>query len=323
MLRPLCLWLFVFCSTLLFPFNTASGGAIRVPTTAMSAIATLQLGDEVIIRVEKDTALGDEPGDEGDVTALVGKNVFNTDGLAWVTVQTTPSEVISGEIHLGVFKEVLPFDMASSHRANAELFAHVGGTWQLTPPTPDTPHPPFLRFHVSASGFYSDSFVPTEETPDNRPRVGNTVAIFEFRAGWDTPEPIDFRWGFSNTLTTIFDGCQFPSICGFIPSGDIDESLLLIDPLSGDGVYGFQMSVMTSSLAYTFGHGHLFSDLFFGQTVSIDSITLPDGRTPEEAGFTLTSSFGVQSPNIPEPSSLTLAALGVIALCSRRYRRRC
>ncbi len=61
----------------------------------------------------------------------------------------------------------------------------------------------------------------------------------------------------------------------------------------------------------------------FGSTVRLTAILLGDGRTPESAGYSLTFGSGLTSPNsIPEPTSLTLAALAVLTSASFARLRR-
>ncbi|WP_425397048.1 hypothetical protein [Aeoliella sp.] len=63
----------------------------------------------------------------------------------------------------------------------------------------------------------------------------------------------------------------------------------------------------------------------FLDTLSIESITLPDGRTPEEAGYTLTFESGRPSPNVvPEPGAVSLLAGTVLLayVCRNRISSR-
>ena len=48
----------------------------------------------------------------------------------------------------------------------------------------------------------------------------------------------------------------------------------------------------------------------FFNTLTFDSILLPNGQTPESQGMTITFASGAISPNVPEPSSTLLGALG-------------
>ena len=60
-------------------------------------------------------------------------------------------------------------------------------------------------------------------------------------------------------------------------------------------------------------------------TFSFDAVRLADGRTPEEAGLSLTFESGITSPNsqsVPEPSSIVMLASGAIGLLGCGWRRR-
>ena len=62
----------------------------------------------------------------------------------------------------------------------------------------------------------------------------------------------------------------------------------------------------------------------FGDTVWIDSVTFPDGTTPESNGFDLVFASGMQSPNIatPEPSTFALLGIGAVSVIGYGWRRR-
>lgn len=69
-----------------------------------------------------------------------------------------------------------------------------------------------------------------------------------------------------------------------------------------------------------------FGALNFGNTFKYTSILMPDGTTPESHGWRLDFESGMQSPNlvaVPEPSSMTLLAIGAFTsgLCTWRRRQ--
>ena len=63
-------------------------------------------------------------------------------------------------------------------------------------------------------------------------------------------------------------------------------------------------------------------------TFSFTSVTLPDGRTPEQAGLSLRFDSGIASPNgsgavaTPEPTSVALFGAGLVSLLAVYGRRR-
>ncbi|WP_397570919.1 PEP-CTERM sorting domain-containing protein [Schlesneria sp. T3-172] len=64
----------------------------------------------------------------------------------------------------------------------------------------------------------------------------------------------------------------------------------------------------------------------YSHTAVLARVTLPDGRTPEEAGYTLTFESGLTSPNllataVPEPTSIGLLSVGGVCFSLCRLRR--
>ncbi len=58
-------------------------------------------------------------------------------------------------------------------------------------------------------------------------------------------------------------------------------------------------------------------------TFSFDAVRLADGRTPEEAGLSLTFGSGILSPNVvPEPSSVVMLGIGTVGLLGSAWLRR-
>jgi hypothetical protein len=58
------------------------------------------------------------------------------------------------------------------------------------------------------------------------------------------------------------------------------------------------------------------------ELVHLDEITLPNSRTPEQAGYGVSFESGMQSPNtVPEPASYVHLAVGTVVLLSVAWRR--
>jgi hypothetical protein len=111
---------------------------------------------------------------------------------------------------------------------------------------------------------------------------------------------------------------------------DFKESLTFRVPLSSDlvppfGLYGpFNATVTANVSGENFGD----AEADVSHTISLVSVTLPDGNTPESEGYTLSFASGLGSPNappssVPEPVSLVLLATGLPAglMVWRRLRR--
>ncbi len=74
------------------------------------------------------------------------------------------------------------------------------------------------------------------------------------------------------------------------------------------------------------GGGSFIGNFF--NTMELQSITFPDGSTPEEHGLQLVLGSGLESPNlnstspVPEPSTFALLGIGSVCLTLARVRRR-
>lgn len=122
-------------------------------------------------------------------------------------------------------------------------------------------------------------------------------------------------------------GNQIP----FFPEGIFkDATTLYVEPqyvLPVDNRSPFQVAYdFTMGLTVTAGSLAFDASADASHTFRFDSITFPDGSTPESQGYALEFESGHISPNlrsVPEPSSAFiagLAAVGVLGSCLRRMR---
>ena len=98
---------------------------------------------------------------------------------------------------------------------------------------------------------------------------------------------------------------------------NVDIPLSTTVPVSATGSFPVQYSIISQSFGRV---GTTIGDL--SNTLEFTSILLPNGDTPESAGFTMSFSDGAGSPNVPEPSSAFIFLFGAVCICSRWRRHR-
>lgn len=123
---------------------------------------------------------------------------------------------------------------------------------------------------------------------------------------------------------------------GTLKFGDVQidnlEGLFITDPgvheidldfqttvtVDADGLFDLEYGFSTDLFTRVGTNGANFFDTF-----EVTSILLPNGQTPESAGFTLTFDDGVASPNaIPEPNALLVIAGMMLVATAQRQRRK-
>jgi hypothetical protein len=187
--------------------------------------------------------------------------------------------------------------------------------------------PPFLTeeflIHGIVSQFAGSLLAPSES--------GLTIAVGPPTGGGTNAE-VDLiqtetsnqiqQTGLSNFSSTVTATNEFGAPTTFSFLGTFFAQIDLASEGLGLATYG-PFNAKFGAFAQTSG-GFAKAD---GQdTVSLVSVALPDGHTPESEGFTLSFESGLGSPNLPpaaapDPSSLTLLGIGVVGLLVRGWRR--
>jgi hypothetical protein len=105
-------------------------------------------------------------------------------------------------------------------------------------------------------------------------------------------------------------------------------NLLAAIPLESQGLGFAQYGPFDATLAASVQvdtYGAASADV--SHSISLVSVTLPDGNTPESEGYTLSFESGLGSPNgnvpvaVPEPATLSLAGIGSLCLIGYAWRR--
>ena len=271
------------------------------------------------------------------VVALIGTAWLQPEARAGVLRATALARATTvGEFSQGMdFAEAYATDLTSSARAVAQSDVHnmVNASARAT------------NTEAYAESIWRDRVLLTG--PINT--VDSTYLTFTFQVTASITATSEFGAPVGRITSgagNSFDGVQFGGSYSYGPDRDEVQGLWTSVAFGGGNFVGeYQIRVTLGEL----GTGERYQDWWVGYGAYVTSffpnragtvvinggdppsfdftrVTLPDGRTPEEAGFTLAFESGLASPNgvaaVPEPGSLTLLGAGISAAGWFGWRRR-
>ncbi len=242
---------------------------------------------------------------------------------------------LRGEYDVEAHASVFPGGPAPSFRLGAQTYNHTSdgpGMWSeaeagvRSKVRASSWAPEYLTFNMHVDGIFSYSHIPSGTTRNRAAglQVNINTGTGSGMQSYPTAQIIHGPPGNGSGATTYIDGFTDSSFVqdssAYYPTfrfeGNISYRLgLRMGANEADLVRKFNISMLTWATSET----STWAQADFSHSLELTSITVPDGRTIEQAGVTVEF---LPVSSVPEPSTFALLGIGSVCMTLASVRRR-